>query len=1020
MLKRKKTLTLLGIMLIGLGVVYNTYKVYGHESYNLLIDGRDDCEQTDLNQHIKNESGESSTTVHGLGTDSNRITTNSNGEYTGGTTIRIGDYEINPSDFNYFEFENPLVENSDGTWSTNNNYAPTGDLNFDIAQSNGDGTYSVTSDNPLTYYYFASLAKELGHEPQQSYSKDDINSLVAEAADKNVSVNITYEPCLYVKLANSYDTIKVDATYLKEHPDVAQQLLNDPKTKYAIQSMLKACLPAGTCDSILEPEHDCIDCPPEDDDTEDDFDDIDDIDDTDDVPPGCTNTPCDDDDVPTCVSNCTPEPYLVEFHESCSLGAPAPCSLAPEPTIPADISRDADCETNPTALYVTHDKSNIACGYADVLTTTTTTIYYPSKPQSPMTAGNSFMWGKASSTQNIDKSLFYTGRYDYTRCQIDHEAKAYQNYIDCLSAEIELIERTIDDIRSRIDTQCQIWIVGPECEQCTSSCKDSTCNCNSACQPHSTIDENCKISMLNNIDDLEDQIANIEKTIDSFNDALDDLSNQMAELEKCGAEITNYSGVNSTKNDVVEFSDPTMVIGSGPDMIKQNGNTIAGIEKNNGNLYTVDELLNVQGKYIALPGGMNTDKEHYFQFVVPIYARDGATAKLTIKSGNAQSTFTGNTYSTDASYPEGNSVDYKKYYNKYQTTLNDEERQTMQKLDPYEAKFYQLIVTKTDGEYALYDRFSEIFCGANSADFASKGSSALGIQSYAEWYLNETGSKPDMNYTITIGGKQIYPKSDEYCRDMFAHNMVDVLYEVKNYGGYSFRVIKAGKDNEDNAIGAKRFYDKYKNIIIAIINNYFKDQTFSISALTGSATQYLNGNGSLRGETLGGALMNDAYTATVPTQGVYTCNFTIRNPYICTSYTCDEDGRINLVYRQISLDNPFPNSGSESSRKMGQNWNEILANNLITNNRGVKTNEVYSLEPLYTIELTPQMISKIRTDYANTSLSDYNLICDADGLHCVSSFVHEYLDEIGAIDKENSCAYDTTHAEDWYDCYKEV
>ena len=82
--------------------------------------------------------------------------------------------------------------------------------------------------------------------------------------------------------------------------------------------------------------------------------------------------------------------------------------------------------------------------------------------------------------------------------------------------------------------------------------------------------------------------------------------------------------------------------------------------------------------------------------------------------------------------------------------------------------------------------------------------------------------------------------------------------------------------------------------------------------------------------------------------------------------SCDDTNKegINVVYRPISM---FPNTiflnMDGSNRIPGHNWNnENLIKDFITNNRSVSNYDVYKLDPMYTIELTPTKIKEIR-DY---------------------------------------------------------
>ena len=134
------------------------------------------------------------------------------------------------------------------------------------------------------------------------------------------------------------------------------------------------------------------------------------------------------------------------------------------------------------------------------------------------------------------------------------------------------------------------------------------------------------------------------------------------------------------------------------------------------------------------------------------------------------------------------------------------------------------------------------------------------------------------------------------------------------------------------------------------------------------------------------------------------------NQYECTAKP-DGDGCIIPVYRPIDLNDPFPDQ-DDKGRQTGVNWcasdstgcsnTNTLVKKVITNNRGVTTNEVYKLTPLYTIRLTPSMISQIRDYNKDTTYGDYNLICDeGTGKHCISRYLRGEEDENGNVLKNN-------------------
>lgn len=136
--------------------------------------------------------------------------------------------------------------------------------------------------------------------------------------------------------------------------------------------------------------------------------------------------------------------------------------------------------------------------------------------------------------------------------------------------------------------------------------------------------------------------------------------------------------------------------------------------------------------------------------------------------------------------------------------------------------------------------------------------------------------------------------------------------------------------------------------------------------------------------------------------GEFKCDFTVIDGLI--------DGN-TVVYRTISLSNPFPDIDG-SGRYAGNNWchgddcslTNYTIDKFITNNRGVKQEEVYNEEPMYTFTLTPSLIKQIRgynTDNSYTSFYGsyqgevFDFVCD-NGVKCISEYVTELIEMTGA------------------------
>ena len=92
------------------------------------------------------------------------------------------------------------------------------------------------------------------------------------------------------------------------------------------------------------------------------------------------------------------------------------------------------------------------------------------------------------------------------------------------------------------------------------------------------------------------------------------------------------------------------------------------------------------------------------------------------------------------------------------------------------------------------------------------------------------------------------------------------------------------------------------------------------------------------------------------------------------------DIKEDLVFRPISLSNPFPGQNGKG-RSMGSPWTDDLKKTYITNR-----SDVYSKKPLYSITLTPSSIKQIRDYNKKNSYDDFNLTC-SNGEACYSAFL---------------------------------
>ena len=133
-------------------------------------------------------------------------------------------------------------------------------------------------------------------------------------------------------------------------------------------------------------------------------------------------------------------------------------------------------------------------------------------------------------------------------------------------------------------------------------------------------------------------------------------------------------------------------------------------------------------------------------------------------------------------------------------------------------------------------------------------------------------------------------------------------------------------------------------------------------------------------------------------------------PDNCNDDKCPSEG-VNLVYRTISLfeNQSFLNMDG-SIRMPGANWNVgDVVSRYIVNNRDVKEYDVYKLDPMYEITLTPSLIKEIKaynksqnakklTIYNGSKKSEgiagyadfESMTCDQNGKNCVSSKLRQW------------------------------
>lgn len=171
---------------------------------------------------------------------------------------------------------------------------------------------------------------------------------------------------------------------------------------------------------------------------------------------------------------------------------------------------------------------------------------------------------------------------------------------------------------------------------------------------------------------------------------------------------------------------------------------------------------------------------------------------------------------------------------------------------------------------------------------------------------------------------------------------------------------------------------------------------------------------------------------------LYDCEYNVEEgePY-CPTTGCGKDeyelGSVRIIYRPISLENPFSSMDGDG-RNTGNNWciinddKEDCSNhndnveNYILNNRNTEGSRIYfEREPMYQITLNPSLIKQIRNYNSRTNYDDYNLSCSTvageEGTECRSHFVVGGMEETdlpSLKDYISGCGTDN----DWYACDK--
>ena len=110
-----------------------------------------------------------------------------------------------------------------------------------------------------------------------------------------------------------------------------------------------------------------------------------------------------------------------------------------------------------------------------------------------------------------------------------------------------------------------------------------------------------------------------------------------------------------------------------------------------------------------------------------------------------------------------------------------------------------------------------------------------------------------------------------------------------------------------------------------------------------------------------------------------------------TAAACHFDIEIKdyeLVFRPISLSNPFPGSNGKGRTPNSKVWDTDKIDTYIKNRQ-----DTYTKKPLYSVTLTPSQIQNIREYNRTHKYDDFNLKCvgSKTGTACYSSFIRTYL-----------------------------
>lgn len=265
---------------------------------------------------------------------------------------------------------------------------------------------------------------------------------------------------------------------------------------------------------------------------------------------------------------------------------------------------------------------------------------------------------------------------------------------------------------------------------------------------------------------------------------------------------------------------------------------------------------------------------------------------------------------------------------------------------------------------------------------------------YSKLYLVGSSNVKTSNSSLINESIKYYECTDDSCRTMYENvsfyktknityegnydwDLKSDMFKCVGIDGYSYLRCDIA---ENKLAGSNNYFGKYKNYVTLEKPNF----PVNFNSKEGKHNITINYG------------CKDASTGEV-------CHY---NVVSCVGDKCDDKGNIDgldVIYRVISLSNPFPN------RNPGANWDvNNYVNDYITNNRKVNTDEVYTKEPMYEIELTPKLINDIRSSNKEVNYGDLNKLYCNEGEECRSEFLKElndngYLKGCGTSTKFNEC-----------------